>query len=117
MDYQQRDVVWIPPTALPSGEVLKHPFLIISSDNVNKSEKENYYTGVMMTGSNYVNRFSFPLDPSMFEGHLEKSLCQLRMHILVSFPESKIEKLITRMHKKDFAQLIEQIKDTVFKID
>lgn len=117
MAYKQRDVVKIPPTSLPDGQSLKHPFLIISCNDVNTKEKVNYYTGVMMTGSPSSDRYSFPLDASMFEGHLEKAHCQLRLHILVSFHENKIEKLITRMNKKDFIQVLQQIKDTVFAID
>jgi hypothetical protein len=117
MPYQQRDVVKIPPTTLPSGEVLMHPFLIISSNAVLRNENERYFLGVMMTSSAYIDRFSFPLDNSMFEGPLEKNNCQLRLHIIASFPESKIKKLVTRMKKRDFIQVINQIKDSVLTVD
>lgn len=104
-------------TYLPDGSTAIHPFIIISCNAVTTNEKERFYTGVMMTGSQNIDRFSFPLDVNMFEGHLDKSHCQLRLHILVSFPESKIARLMTRMNKRDFAQVIEQIKDSVLTVD
>jgi hypothetical protein len=117
MAYQQRDVVKIPGTLLPSGETLRHPFLIISCNAVLNNEKERFHMGVMMTSSSISDKFSFPLDDSMFERPLEKANCQLRLHIIISFPESRIEKLMTRMNKRDFTQVINQIKESVLCVD
>lgn len=112
--YNQRDVVKVTET-LPTGEVARHPFLIVSCGRANS--KENYYTGVMMTATTHKDGSTFALENNMFESPLEKENCQLRLYILVSFPESRIEKFMTRMKRIHFKQVIEEIKDYVLVVD
>lgn len=96
MIYKQRDVVKV-PAPLPSGEIEVHPFLILSCKLA--SSRENYYTGVMMTSSKHTDQFSFYLEDNMFERPLDRSNCQLRLYIIVSFPEHQIKGILTIMHK------------------
>jgi hypothetical protein len=112
--YNQRDVVKV-NALLPTGGEAVHPFLIISCNRANS--KENYYTGVMMTGSAHTDGSTFEVENNMFERPLQKENCQLRLYILVSFPESKIKEFVSRMKKIHFAQVIQEIKDYVLVVD
>lgn len=114
MLYNQRDVVFV-REELPDGKLEEHPFLIISCKAAN--EKESYYTGVMMTASAHTDHFTFPLHDLMFERPLAKKNCQLRLYILVSFPEKKIRSFFNRMKKVDFKAVLEQIKNYVLSMD
>ena len=114
MNYQQRDLVYV-EQALPSGEVQKHPFLIISCRAA--SSKEAYHTAVMMTASSYTDQFTFKVEDDMFESPLRKQNCQLRLYILVSFAETKSKELVTRMKKVHFKNVVQQIKDYVLAVD
>jgi len=116
MKYNQRDLVWLKePTELPDGTKLDHPVLLISCLAANT--KENYYTAVMMTASTHTDMFSFKLDNTMFEGHLEKADCQFRMYIILAIREAKIDRLANKMKKIHFENLIKQIKDYVLAVD
>lgn len=112
--YNQRDVVMV-KNDVPTGENLRHPFLIVSCHRANS--KENYYTGVMMTSSSYKDGSTFALENNMFESPLEKEHCQLRLYILVSFPESKIERFLSKMKRLHFQQVIDEIKEYVLVVD
>ena len=116
MPYKQRDVVFV-EMPLPTGEVERHPFLIISCRAASNMEKDNYHTAIMMTGSKQKDKFSFPVEDSMFEGPLKKQNCQLRLYIIVSFPESKVQELLTRMKPVHFKAVLQQIKEYVLVID
>lgn len=113
--YNQRDVVKLTAELPSQGGEARHPFLIISCQRANS--KENWYTGVMMSATAHRDGSTFPLENNMFESPLEKENCQLRLYILVSFPESKVEKFMTRMKKIHFKQVIEEIKDYILVID
>jgi hypothetical protein len=80
-NYSQRDVVNV-EAKLPDGKLAVHPFVIISCRTANK---EDFYTGVMMTSNQHTDMFTFPLFDEMFEGKLEKTNCQIRLYILASF--------------------------------
>lgn len=114
MSFQQRDVVKV-EAQLPDGNSAIHPFLIISCRAA--SNMENYYTGVMMTGNTQEDIYSFALENNMFERPLEKSNCQLRLYILVSFNENRIRSLLSRMNKVPFAEVLDRIKNYVLLID
>ena len=114
MAFRQRDVVKV-TAMLPDGNEAVHPFVIISCNNANS--REGHYTGVMMTGSASTNLFSFPVNDSMFESPLEKGNCQIRTHIFTSFKESSKTKLMTRMKRLPFEQLIAQITQYALMID
>lgn len=114
MPYQQRDVVYV-EMPLPSGGVEKHPFLIISCRAA--SAMESYHTAVMMTASKHKDKFSFLVEDTMFESPLRKPDCQLRLYIIVSFPDSKITELITRIRPVHFQAVLQQIKDYVLVMD
>jgi hypothetical protein len=114
MNFNQRDLVYV-TLELPTGEIQRHPYLIISCRAAN--EKENYYTGVMMTTTTHRDNYSLTVDDKMFERPLGKHNCQLRLYILVSFSESRIESLINKMKKVDFKGVIQQIKDYVLVVD
>lgn len=115
MDYKQRDLVWLNhPIPLPDGTNLAHPILIISCDNANR---ENSYTGVMMSSTAKQDRFSFELNNEMFESPLAKADCQFRTYILISFKKGDIKSFFNRMKKPHFKPLIDQIKEFVFCID
>lgn len=112
--YRQRDLVKV-RKELPTGEVLRHPFLILSCHNSNS--QENFYTGVMMTASTHYDGFSFRVDNTMFERPLEKTNCQLRLYILASFRAEDVEQLLSRMKKIHFQQVIDEIKAYTLCVD
>lgn len=114
MAYRQREVVKV-EAKMPNGDVLTHPYIIISCSMANSYEK--YYTGVMISATKYTDRFTFILADSMFEGPLEKTGCQVRTKLIISFSENDIRKLMTRMRLLPFKNLIEDIKGTVFSVD
>jgi len=114
MPYKQRDVVKI-SAQLPDGNTATHPFVIISCGVANS--RENFYTGVMMTGSTHKDVFSFSIADSMFESPLEKGNCHIRLYILTSFREIQVTKFVSRMKKAFFVQLVKQITEITFKVD
>lgn len=71
----------------------------------------------MMTSMVHVDQFSFKVEDQMFESPLRKQNCQLRLYILVSFHESEILELITRMNKVHFKNVLQQIKEYVLVVD
>lgn len=116
MTYNQRDLVWLnEPTNLPDGTTLDHPVLLISCRAANA--KEDFYTAVMMTTSEYQDMFSFKVDNNMFEANLDKTGCQFRTYILLPIREVKIKKLANRMKKVHFEVLMKRIKDYVLSVD
>lgn len=114
MPHQQRDVVKI-KEELPDGTIKVHPFLIISCARANSME--NTYVGVMMTASTHKDAFTFNLNDDMFESRLEKGNCQLRLYIVSYFTEVRVSKLISRMKKVYFKQVVEEMKNYVFCVD
>jgi hypothetical protein len=114
MSYKQRQVVFV-EAEMPDGQVLVHPYIIISCNVANSYEQ--YFTGVMITSSKHNDRFSFALSDSMFERPLEKSGCQARMKLILSFHEKKVKRMTSRMKLIHFKQLIDQIKSDVFAVD
>lgn len=100
---------------MPTGEDLDHPVLIISSNRANGYE--NYYTGVMMSATEYKDRFSFPLSNEMFESPLEKPNSCIRGYIIVGFREVDVRSLKNRMIPIHFKILLDQIKASIFCID
>lgn len=114
MPYQQRDLVYV-EMPLPTGAVEKHPFLIISCRAA--STMESYHTAIMMTSSKLKDKFSFPTEDNMFESPLRKTDCQLRLYIIVSFPDQKIKEFITRMKPIHFQAVLQQIKEYVLIMD
>lgn len=100
---------------LPDGTFADHPFVVISCSVAHG--RENFYTGVMMTGSAKTDRFSWPIDNTMFEAALEKSNCHIRLYILSSFIEPAVKKYMNRMKRKPFEYLMQEIKDFTLAID
>ncbi|MGG9970394.1 type II toxin-antitoxin system PemK/MazF family toxin [Ferruginibacter sp. SUN002] len=114
--YKQADLVELDfPISLPDGNDLYHPVLIISCHAANS--RESHYTGIMMTASTYKDMFSFNVSNDMFDAHLNKSNCQLRLQIIVTFKESQIKKLLNKMKKIHFKAAVEQLKDYVLSVD
>jgi len=111
--YPQGDLVYLKkPIELPDGKSLDHPILIISSNSANSYE--NSYTGVMMTSSSKIDRFSFEVDNLMFESPLDKSGCQLRLYIIVGFKESDIRIFKNRMKATFLQVVLKQVRDSIF---
>lgn len=114
--FKQGDLIYlIDPVKLPKGEPLQHPVLIISS-NVSNSY-ENFYTAVMMSATEYTDRFSFKCDNGMFESNLEKPGCNFRTYITISFKESEIKHFKNRIKPVFLRALLEHIKLYTFCID
>ena len=65
----------------------------------------------------HADQFSFKVEDQMFESPLRKKNCQLRLYILVSFHESEILELTTRMNNVHFKNVIQQIKEYVLVVD
>lgn len=97
---------------MPDGKELPHPVLIISSDSSNSYE--NYYTGVMMSATQHIDRFSFKCENNMFESPLEKTGCQYRLYIIVGFKETDVSTFKNRMKKIFLKLLINQVKENIF---
>ncbi len=110
--YIQRDLVWLkhnPP--LPDGSDKDHPVIIISHDTANSIE--NFYTGVMVTGANNQDKFSFPLLDEMFEAPLKKANTHVRLYITVSFREDQVKAWGNRMFSHAFKHLLDRFKNYV----
>lgn len=109
MKFKQGDVVMV-NHPLPDGTVKSHPFVIISCSLANS--KENYYTGVMMSSTSHTDIFSMDLDDTMFERPLKPG-SQIRLYIIVSFPEAKVNNIMNVMNKKHLKHLLKQIHEFV----
>lgn len=109
----QGDLIYLnKPIELPDGTSLDHPVLIISSNTANSYE--NSYTGVMMTSSTKIDRFSYKVDNLMFESPLDKTGCQLRMYIIIGFKESDVRVFKNRMKTAFLQTVLDQIRKLVF---
>jgi hypothetical protein len=115
MPYHQRDIVYV-KREVPGGQVLKHPFLIISCEASNCQERDRYYTGVMITSNGSDDMFSRDIDRSMVETPLKEG-SSLRLYIIVSFPESKIEGLVSVMKLVPFKAVLNAITKYVLVAD
>lgn len=112
-NYPQGDVVFLKKAIiLPNGKELPHPILIVSSNRAN--EYEDFYTGIMMTSSSITDAFSFKLDDTMFEGKLDKSDCQLRLYIIISFRGCDISTFKNRMNPIFIKLVLKQLNSLVF---
>lgn len=115
MKYNQGDLINLKnPFKLPDGTFKKHLVLIISCAHSNSYEK--HYTGVMMTSTGNLDRFSYPCENHMFLRKLEKTGCHLRLYILVGFDEDDVFSLFNQMHKPFYTEVIKQIKEMVFAV-
>jgi hypothetical protein len=114
MKYQQRDLVMV-SLELPDGKIASHPYLIISCESANR--KENFYSAVMLTSSVHKDTFSIEVDDLMFESPLRKKDCQIRLFIISSFNESKVQTWMNRMKKIHFKAVLDQLKEFVLSID
>lgn len=100
---------------MPEDQVNNHPILIISCNSVNS--KGDYYTGMMMSATDYVDSYSFKVTNEMFEGHLRKENCHLRTYIIISIKEDQIQKKINKMGAIHFKNLIKQVFEYVLFLD
>ena len=115
MPYSQGDLILLKiPVKLPGGAELKHPVLIINSK---RGGYEQYYTGVMMTGTPKNDRYSFKCENQMFTSPLGKESCEFRTYLIFGFNEDDISVLKNTMKKPHLIALINQIKDYIFNID
>lgn len=111
--YKQGDIVWLKvENTLPDGKILKHPFLIISSDMSNSYE--SFYTGVMISSTSHIDRFTFECKKEMFQGGSVKDFQQIRMYITASFREVDIDKLLNKIETTFIEPILSQIKALVF---
>ena len=114
MPYRQRDVVMV-KVLLPDGAEKEHPFIIITCRAANN--KEQFYTGIMITATKHRDMFTFPVDDSMFEGRLEKPDCTARLYVLSSFREASILRWMTRMKKLPFTAMLNEFKNFTLSVD
>jgi hypothetical protein len=114
MPYQQRDIIKVARTGIAEA----HPFLIISSDISIQAEQDPLYVGVMLTHTQFKNRFTIPITPDMVDGSITADWQQVRMHMIASFRESHISKDATKylgkMKVAHFNAVLDQIKDYIF---
>lgn len=111
--YYQGDLVSLAfPVPLPDGGEKPHPVLIVSS---NSSNAQGFYTAVMMTSTDFFDdAFSFPCEDFMFQKNLQKSRCQLRLFILVSFSENEINWKVNKMTTKHLEAVLKRIREQIF---
>lgn len=114
MKFSQRDLVTL-KEPMPEDQENNHPILIISCNSVNS--KGDYYTGMMMSTTDYKDRYSFKVTNDMFEGHLRKENCHLRTYIIVSIKEDQVKERINSMLPIHFKNLIKQVFDYVLFVD
>lgn len=113
--YKQGDLVYLfDPIKIPKGEPLEHPVLIISSNTSNSYE--NFYTGVMMSSTNYKDRYSFDCTNEMFESPIKLG-SQIRLYITASFKETEIKNFTNRIKPIHLKALLIQIKELIFSTD
>lgn len=80
---------------LPQG-AKEHPVLVISNDTANKREKA--FLGVMLSGTQAIDEFSFELDNSMVT-NTPKKKTQVRCHLITLIPEAHIKSRHGNMHE------------------
>lgn len=114
MKFSQRDFVTL-ESPMPDDQENNHPILIISCNSVNS--KGDYYTGMMMSTTDYTDSFSFKITNDMFEGHLRKENCHLRTYIIISIKEDQIKSKINKMEVLPFKNLIKQVFEYVLFVD
>lgn len=114
MKYSQRDLVVL-KGPMPDGQTNNHPFLIISCNDVNS--KGDYYTAMMMSTTEYKDRYYFPVTNEMFEGHLRKENCHMATRIIVSVRDVDIKQRINKMELIHFKNLIKQLLESVLFVD
>ena len=82
------------------------------------NQHEQTFIAIMITSAPRKDDFSFALTDDMFETPLRKTGCHARMHLLVlALNEDISSKLLTKMKKTYFDQLMKSIGDLVFNFD
>lgn len=116
MPFKQGQLVTLKePRTLPDGTLEDyHPFLIINST---RSGFESFYTVVMMSATAHKDRFSFPVEDSMFESPLAKKGCQIRMYLIFGINESDIKDLKNVLKKPHLTAIVREITERIFSID
>lgn len=115
MYFKQRDLVSLNvKSPLPNGDPEFHPFLIINTIDVPSYEKS--YIGVMLTSSDYINRFSFNCPDTSFEAPLKPN-SHIQMHIVQMIRHDQIKGFVNRMKKEDFEIFLEEFNSLILKID
>ncbi|SFQ01658.1 type II toxin-antitoxin system PemK/MazF family toxin [Parafilimonas terrae] len=114
MAIKQRDV-YLLPFPFNNG-TQPHPFIVLSTLKANNNE--GTFIAVMITSSNHMDDFSFPLTDDMFEKKLHKLGCHVRMHLLTLYADDEIiNSKINTMKPYFFKQLMAAIGDAVFNYD
>jgi hypothetical protein len=118
-NYSQKEIVRLKVPL--RDDISPHPILILSCEDCISCENgKRHYIGVMLTHSNYKNRFSFPITKEMIDGAWSDDWSQARCHILVTITEDHIadnNALLGKMKKFYFERLLEHINTFSFKVD
>lgn len=111
--YKQRDIVVLKEyPKLPDGtDNEDHPILIISNDSSNSYE--SFYTGLMISATEHVDRFSFPLDKSQTNSPMRKPGSQIRLRIVISFREEDVSGKKNELTKNAFPHVRQRFVETV----
>lgn len=90
MTIRQRQIVEVAFRLPPDGELLNHPCIVISNDEIN--EEEQGFVAVMMTSESHYkdDRYSFQLTDNMLAKPLGKSFCAARLHLIGNFLYSDV---------------------------
>lgn len=115
----QREVVDV-DFLLPDGQLLKHPVIVISNNDIN--DFENGFTGVMMTSSlEYKgDPYSFVLKDGYFTKNLttETGFSCVRVHLISTFPNARVipnpNRGIVYMNREQFDWLLLEINERTF---
>ncbi len=116
MAISQRDVYLLPHPITPSS-VAPHPFIVLSVQEANESEKT--FVAVMITGSEHTrDDYSFDLKDEMFDKPLAKDGCHVRMYLItLMLDEDVIGNRLNRMKEFYFKELMASIGDLIFNYD
>jgi hypothetical protein len=94
------------------GSFKPHPVLVLSNDTVYESEEA--FIGVMISGSDVSDSFSFPLTNEMLTKPMKKQ-CQMRCQLIMLFDASDvIAGKKSEMRIAPFKQLLKHINSSVF---
>lgn len=98
---------------MPDGQELSHPVLLIGNDNYGYEE---YYIGVIMSSTEYKDRYSYHCNDDMFDRPLFESGSCIRQNLIVGLRLDEIKKMVNQMKKPFLREVLKNIADNLLVI-
>lgn len=111
----QGDIIEIEVEINKLGTTAKHPVIVVSNESVHKLEPE-MYIGVMCTGSNTNDKFTYLIEDQMVAQPFTK-MTQVRTQLITRFYSKDVisNNFNNKLKEKYIRKLVKKIEKSVFR--